>query len=73
MTTTIGSSSASSGATAHFGVTTEGIPFKTGKPILRKGIVEDRSPSIKRGPTEEGPPSSPSKRHDRSPAPIRQR
>eukprot|EP00975_Prorocentrum_lima_P040682 8540343-Prorocentrum_lima.AAC.1 len=73
MSTTIGSSSASSGATAHFGVTAEGIPYKTEKPTHKSRIVEERSPSVKRGKNGDEESYSPSKRLDRSPAPRNER
>eukprot|EP00975_Prorocentrum_lima_P062594 12886491-Prorocentrum_lima.AAC.1 len=63
----LGSSSASSGATAHFGVTSEGRPYKRGKPIPPKKGVEARSLSVKRSSPKQSSPRSPAKRHVRSP------
>eukprot|EP00975_Prorocentrum_lima_P020825 4380199-Prorocentrum_lima.AAC.1 len=73
MGTTMESSSTSSGATAHFGVTTEGIPYKTSKPLHESRIVEERSPSLKRGKNGDDDSYSPSKRRDQSPTPQNER
>eukprot|EP00975_Prorocentrum_lima_P058735 12317475-Prorocentrum_lima.AAC.1 len=47
--------------------------YKTNKPLHKSRIVEERSPSLKRGKHGDEESYSPSKRRDQSPAPQNER